>query len=169
MSATNLLDALPWMNAVSEAKSGYPDRLAKLLRDPAAMPTAEAREYLAAIVDGSQRPPVRDTRTKLAPQLLAKLRGVIAMMADKKAYGSMSQAKYKRQKDALIAEISAMTGAKPIVVTKRWNEMAAAEGKRAMEQVAWMRQLQSENAPPTARSTVYRMGKHVGRRIKSES
>jgi len=155
------LNDLFWWGAIAEAKCGYPDKLVKKLRDPQATPTPEAREYLATIIEGSQRPPVRDTRTKLKPHMLEQLRSVIARMETQKALGYMPRAHYKRQKAALIADISATTGAKPIVVTKRWNELATSEEKRARELAAFIR----EHAPLPATRTVYRMGK----RIKTES
>ena len=151
------LNEMFWWSALAEAQAGQPDELTALLRDPEATPTAEAREYLASIIEGSQRPPVRDTRTKLPPRRLAQMRVVIAALEDGKAFGHLPLHQYKRQKDALIAEISSDTGAKPIVVKKRWNELATVEEKRAKELVAWVRQ---HRKPPPQR-TIYRMGKIV--------
>jgi hypothetical protein len=151
------LNDLFWWGAIGEAKQGYPERLAELLRKSDATPTPEAREYLASIIDGTQRAPIRASRTKIKPRLQAQMRSVIAHMEDSKAFGRMSAADGKRQKNALIAEIAATTGAKLIVVTKRWNEIAAEEEKRAKELVATVRKY----TEPTPQRAVYRMGKKI--------
>lgn len=151
------LNQLAWLGAIGEAKIGYPDRLAKRLRDPEATLIPEAREYLAAIIEGSQRPPVRDTRTKLPPRLMAQMKSTIFWMEQGKAMGILTPAQYRRQKNALIAELAATTGAKPIVVTKRWNAISAEESKKAKELAAIVRHVRE----PGPQRTVYRMGKCV--------
>lgn len=155
------LNDLFWWGAIGEAKQGYPERLTELLRDYDAHPTPEAREYLASIVEGSHRAPVRASRTKITPRLQAQMRSVIGRMELIKAFGRMSAAEGKRQKNALVAEIAATTGAKLIVVTKRWNEIADDEEKLAKEIVATVRKYTA----PTPQRAVYRMGK----KIKPES
>ncbi len=147
------LQTTPDWRAMEKLEAG----IAALQKDPEITANEMCKDLLELLQKLLQRAwPHHDVKKIVAP-MQAHFDGE----RSKKALGYMPRAHYKRQKAALIADISATTGAKPIVVTKRWNELATSEEKRARELAAFIR----EHAPRPATRTVYRMGK----RIKTES
>lgn len=154
------MNELFWLDALGAARAGYPDRLAARLRDPKAEITPEAREYLAAIVEGSERAPVRDTRRTIDPYTLAKMKVLVARHEEMVAGGYLTPAKARRVKAMLMAEFVDLTGAKPGTVRVRWDQLAAAQRPHAQELAKALKDaLQTES--PTPQRTIYRSGKAV--------
>ena len=150
------LDEMFWCSAMGDAKFGFPDKLATRLRDPNAVIPVEVREYLAAVIEGSQRAPVRKTRTDIDPYMLAKIRAFIARQERLLAGGYLSPKEVRDSKKEMMDAIAKKTGAKPSTVRVRWNELAAIEKPKAQR----MEQLMRESNPEPKR-TVYRNGKPV--------
>ena len=141
---------------MGDAKFGFPDKLAARLRDQETVIPMEVREYLAAVIEGSQRAPVRKTRTNIDPHTLAHLGAYIAREESFLAGGYLSPKKARDRKKEMMALVAKKTGAKLSTIRVRWNELAAIEKPKAQR----MEQLMRESNPEPKR-TVYRNGKPV--------
>jgi hypothetical protein len=115
------LDGFSWNQAIGLAKHGDPDNLATLLRDATKPVPENVRTFLADVVDGTTKPPGRNTRIKVSSETKLTIYKAAGGLAMSRAAG-LAPKLYRQLKKTFIADLSETTGAKESVITKIWNE-----------------------------------------------
>jgi len=151
---TASLDALAWSGALHLARHGEPDKLAALLRGGTAVPD-DVRSFLADVVAGTAKPPVRNTRIKVGHE--TKL--ILYKLADAEARGISTKAMTKR----FIGELAQQTGAKPTVLRRQFSTFLKPQAASWRASLALAKEIREEVAREKAgyTRTIVRDGKKV--------
>lgn len=157
------LNDLAWWAEVGAAQAGYPIGLAQLLRDPKAAIPQEAREYLAAIVEGSVPAPVRDTRSKMDPRMKAHLENVIRWDEELRVSGRLSGAEARQRKRTLIAAMVREFDYTPASAAELYRKLA----RQVRPEVIRMDNIIKEHRQQLPQRRVFRNGKLVSQSTRS--